>query len=402
MRNFWLVAKNEYLRTVGRRAFLALTLGVPVLVAIMIGAMALIVQMSERDEPIGFVDQAGVVDASLHATLPDANERVQIREFPDLESGRAAVERGEIQALFVFPPGYPASLETELYYQQRPPGNNAWEDLDDLVRASMLASLPAETRERLLEGPQVTVHDLASGRTFDEGRIVDFLLPFAATFLFLFATMSASGYLLSVVSTEKENRTMEVMITTVTPMQLIGGKTLGLLAATLTQLLVYLVTAVLAVLIAARFVPELQGMQVPWTYLGIVALFFLPAYALLAGIMIAIGAAVTELQQGQQVAGLLNLLFVAPLFMMPLFLENPQHPAIVAATLFPTTSFLTVALRWGWGTVPAWQLVAGWVILVASALLAVWAAARVVRVGMLRYGQPMSVKGMVAAVRRGW
>src|SRR5690606_21147133 len=99
MRNFWLVAKNEYLRTVGRRAFLALTLGVPVLVAIMIGAMALIVQTGERDEPIGFVDQAGVVDASLHATLPDANERVQIREFPDLESGRAAVERGEIQGL---------------------------------------------------------------------------------------------------------------------------------------------------------------------------------------------------------------------------------------------------------------------------------------------------------------
>jgi ABC-2 type transport system permease protein len=402
MRNFWLVAKKEYQRTVVRRAFVAVTLGVPVFIALMIGAIAFVAQMGERDEPIGYVDQAGILDVSLHASLPDADERVQIRAFADVEGGRAAVERGEIQALFVFPPGYPESLQTELYYRQTPPGNNAWEDLDDLVRLSMVSSLPAESRQRLLEGPLVTLHDVGTGRSFSQDQIVDFILPYAAALLFVFATMTASGYLLGVVSTEKENRTMEVMITTVTPGQLIGGKTLGLLAATLTQLLVYLLTAVVAVVVAARFVPELQQVQMPWSYLGIVALFFLPAYALLAGLMIAIGAAVTDLQQGQQVAGLLNMVFVAPLFMLPLFFEEPSHPLVVLATLFPTTSFLSVALRWSMGTIPAWQLLAGWAILVASALLAVWAASRVVRVGMLRYGQPMSVKGLVAAVRRGW
>ncbi len=402
MRNFWLVAKNEYLRTVGRRAFLAVTLGVPILVALMIGAIAVVVQMGERDEPIGYVDQAGVLDAGLRASLPDAGERVQIRPFADVESGRAAVERGEIQALFVFPPGYPESLQTELYYRQRPPGNSAWEDLDDLVRLSMVSSLPAEARQRLLQGSRVTVHDLSSGRTFSEDQVADLIMPFAASMLLLFATMTASGYLLGVVSTEKENRTMEVMLTTLTPGQLIGGKTLGLLAATLTQLLVYLLTAAVAVVVAARFVPELQQVRVPWGYLGIVAIFFLPTYALLAGIMIAIGAAATDLQQGQQVAGLLNLVFVAPLFILPLMLEDPSNPLVVFMTLFPTTSFLTVALRWGWGSIPAWQMLAAWGILVASALLAVWAASRVVRVGMLRYGQPLSLKGMAAAVRRGW
>jgi ABC-2 type transport system permease protein len=192
---------------------------------------------------------------------------------------------------------------------------------------------------------------------------------------------------------------MEVMVTSVTPSQLIAGKTVGLLGASLTQLAIYIVAAVIGVLLAAPSVPELQQATVPWSYLGLMALFFLPAYTLISGVMVSIGSAVTELQQGQQVAGLLNLLFVAPFFVLPLIITNPSHPLVIGFTLFPTTSFLTISLRWGMGTVPLWQLGLSWVLLVATALLSVWAAARIFRVGMLRYGQPLSLKNMVAAVR---
>ena len=67
-------------------------------------------------------------------------------------------------------------------------------------------------------------------------------------------------------------------------------------------------------------------------------------------------------------------------------------------TLFPTTAFLTISLRWGLGTIPLWQLGVSWVILVAATLVMTWVAARVFRAGMLRYGQPLSLKGVVAAV----
>jgi ABC-2 type transport system permease protein len=72
---------------------------------------------------------------------------------------------------------------------------------------------------------------------------------------------------------------------------------------------------------------------------------------------------------------------------------------MVFFTVFPTTSFLTIALRWGLGTVPLWQVGAGWVLLVATTILLIWAAARVFRAGMLRYGQPLSLKSAWAAVR---
>jgi ABC-2 type transport system permease protein len=399
MRNFWLIARHEYLKTVARRGFLILTLAIPLGMAALIAVGIAFESMGQNDQPLGYVDQPGILDPSLHGAMPDADERIQIREFPDQEAARAALERGEIQAFVLFPVDYPASLQTEIFYQEQAPSGDVLDDLDEFVRVNLLSSLPGDVQERLLEGPSVTVHDISSNRTFSQDDIVQVILPFVATFFFFFATMSSAGYMLGVVAGEKENRTVEVMLTTVTPGQLIGGKTAGLLAASLTQLAVYVVVAVIGVQVAGLYVPELQQVSVPWGYLGVIALFFLPSYALIAGVMVAIGAAVTEVQQGQQVAGILNLFFVVPLFILPVLFSDPGSPLVVFFTLFPTTAFLTISLRWGLGTVALWQLGISWVLLVATAAAAVWAAARVFRAGMLRYGQPLSFRGVVAAVR---
>ena len=203
------------------------------------------------------------------------------------------------------------------------------------------------------------------------------------------------------VAGEKENRTIEIMVTSVTPGQLMGGKTLGLLAAALTQLSIYVVAAVVGLAVAAPYVPELQRVVVPWDYLGLMALFFFPTYVLISAVMVAIGGAVTELQQGQQLAGLLNLVFMLPVLLISILFENPGHPIMVFFTFFPPTSFLTVSLRWGLGTVPMWQIGLGWVLLVTAAVSMVWAAARVFRAGMLHYGQALNLKAALAAVRGG-
>jgi ABC-2 type transport system permease protein len=383
-----------------RRAFLLLTLAIPMGMAALIGLVILVETSGESDLPMGYVDPDGLFDASLHPTGARDEDRSAIRAFASHEAALAALERGEIQAFFVFPPDYPQSLRTDLYYLEEPPSEDAWRDLDDFVRSNLVSSLPDDVGRRLLEGSDMVVRDTVSGREFSESTIINVILPFIATFFFFFATMASAGYMLGVVASEKENRTMEVMVTSVTPGQLIGGKTVGLLAASVTQLAIYVVAAVVGLQLAAPHVPELQAAVVPWAYLGVMALFFFPAYALMAAVMIAIGSAVTELQQGQQVAGLLNLLFMLPLFLLPLIFENPNHPAVIFFTLFPTTSFLTISLRWGLGTVPVWQLGVSWTLLVAAMVSMVWVAARVFRVGMLRYGQSLSLRSIITAVRR--
>jgi ABC-2 type transport system permease protein len=398
MYNLWLVAVHEYRLTVFKRAFALVTLAIPLGMAALIALVILVETSGESNLPIGYIDHAGILETAQHASLPDADESVEVREFPDREVALAALENEEIQAFFVFPPDYLDTLHTDLYYLEDPPGDS-WGEFDNFVRINLLTAFPEEVQIRLFEGPSPSVHDIVSNREFSERSIINVILPFVASFFFFIATMSASGYMLQVIASEKENRTLEIMITSVTPEQLIIGKTLGLLAAALTQLAIYVTAAVIGLIIASSRVEALQQVEVPWTYLGVMTLFFFPSYALIAAVMVAIGGAVTKVQEGQQVAGILNLFFMLPLFLMMLIFENPSHPLIVFLSIFPTTAFLTISLRWGLGTVPFWQIGVSWVLLVATTIFMAWAAARIFRAGMLRYGQPLSLKRVVSVLR---
>lgn len=308
MGNYWLIARHEYRRTVLKRRFLFITLAIPLAMAVLIGIVVAVELSGQSTLPIGYVDQVGILDPGLAGMALEEDE-IEIRAYSDEDTAMAALEAEQIQAFFILPPGYPASLETELYYLETPPTGEAWRAFDDFIRLNLTDSLPDDIQARLLDGPSVIVEDLENGRTFSEENIINILIPIFASFFFLFATMSAGGYMLQVVADEKENRTMEVMLTSVTSGQMIGGKVAGLLAAALTQLAIYVLAGVLGVVFAARYVEFLQAAVVPWGYIGIMALFFFPAYGLLAAVMVAIGSAVTELQEAQQIAGFLNLFF---------------------------------------------------------------------------------------------
>lgn len=399
MRNLWLTARYEFLKRVRTRSFLLSTLGVPALIIVvgLVGALA--ASAGESDLPVGYVDHAGLLDPSLYAEphLDEMEDRLELIAYDDEEEARAALEAGAIQGYYVLPADYPQNMQIEAYYLEEMPEG---EDFADFVRVNLLArsDLPAGTRSWLLEGPDLTVRDLKSGREMNADAAGNVILTLIGGFFFFFAVMGSAGFLVQVVADEKENRTMEMLITSMSPFQLIAGKALGLIGVALTQIVLWAVSIILVIVVAARFVDFLAALTVPWSFLIVFALYFLPAYGLIAGIMIAIGSVVTEVQQGQQISGVLNLLFIAPFFVIPLVFSNPNSPILVFLTLFPTTSFMTVALRWGLG-MPAWQVIASWLILATTAALSIWFASRIFRRGMLRYGQRMELREVIAALR---
>jgi ABC-2 type transport system permease protein len=401
MRKVWHVAKHEYLTRVRRRSFLIGTLAVPLLIVVVM-AISILVSIGGSDtRPVGYVDRAGVLSPEVQISTAGEERSIAFRAFEDQDAARAALESGDIQAFFVLSSDYPQSGEMSLYYWEDAPGEVVWEQWDDFVRANLVSDLAPSVRQRALEGPSLTVRSADGRREFNSKNWMNFVLPIAVGIFFMIAVMSSSGYLLQAVTTEKENRTIEVMITSLSPEQLVGGKALGLMAVSLTQIGIWALAVVVGLIVGAQFLEPLRRASVPWQMLGITVLYFFPAYALVAGLMVAIGSAVTETRQGQQIAGILNLMFSAPFFFVALIIANPNSPVLVALTLFPTTAFVMIVMRWSLALVPLWQMVLSWVLLIISAGLSVWAAARILRVGMLSYGQRLSLRAVWRAVRAG-
>ncbi len=399
MHNFWVVVKNEYRKHVTSPAFLITTIGLPLLIVGFLAAFILIAIRSGVEKPLGYVDQSGLFRGEGVQIPGVGKPDIEIREYSDETAARKALESGQIVADYLIPADYVQTRKASLYYWDKPPAEQVQGDFRLYMRTHLAAGLPTEAQARLIEGANVVIRAIDGSREFGESTLINVAVPFIAGMIFMFAVLNSAGKLLQVVTDEKENRTMEILMTSLTPGQFIGGKALGLILVSLTQLSLYLALIVAGILIGAHYWQPLQAAKIPWDFILLVFLFFLPAFTLVGGVMTAIGGIASELSQGQQIAGLINLLFIFPFFVIAVLITNPNSPILVVLTLFPTTSFLMIALRWCLVVVPFWQIAAAWVLLVASGLFSVWASARIFRLGMLSYGQRLTMDMVMGALK---
>lgn len=402
MSEFWLIAKSEYRMLVGRRSFYFGTLGVPLLIAVIIALSIFFSTRGEQDDaPLGYVDLAGVL---VHQVGRDAYAEpgdVELVAFADENAARTALEEGDIQAYYLLPTDYLQSRRVQLNYWDDKPSSDVQQMFDRYIRANLLAGQPQAVQRRILNGIELSIRSADGKREAGEEDFLNFFLPFGVGMFFFFIVMTSSGYLLQAVTTEKENRMGEVMFTSVSPVQLVGGKILGLMGVAFTQMAIWISALLIGVTIASRYVDFMGGLHVPWAFGLLLLVFFTATFAIIAGIMTTLGSMVTELQQGQQIAGLINMLFAIPFFFMVLIFTDPDSPILVGLTLFPTTAFMTIAMRWGVTDIPTWQLIVSWLSVAGTAFLCIYVASRVFRLGMLRYGQPISLRRLLGIVRTG-
>jgi ABC-2 type transport system permease protein len=95
------------------------------------------------------------------------------------------------------------------------------------------------------------------------------------------------------------------------------------------------------------------------------------------------------------------MMFTLPFFFVVVFFTAPNSTLATLLTLFPTTSFLTIIMRWSMTSIPAWELIVAWLLITVSAVFMVWTASRIFRLGMLRYGQRVDLRSALRAIRSG-
>jgi ABC-2 type transport system permease protein len=383
MRKILRVMYFEYVRHVFRKRFLLSLFSLPLFIGVMALVVLLLVRSEINFKPIGYVDLAGVLPNSAGDYQGGL---VDLLQFETQDQADLALRAGQIQAYYVLDSDYLESRQAKLVAIDQP-SNAATDQFAYFVRENLLAEYPEEIVRRLIEGNQLILRTADGSRQFAQGDWLGFMLPFMVGFIFLAAVFATSGYLLQAVVEEKENRTMEMLVTTISPAQLMSGKILGIIAVGWTQLFVWIVMALVLLVIASLFVGFPGINSITFGYIVLAVGIFVPAFVMLSALMVAVGATLTDAQEAQQVTSIFTLPLFIPFWFVFQLIGHPNGPVAVGLSLFPLTAPITLAIRAGFTTIPPWQIGLSLGFLIIGAGLAVWLAGRAFRLGMLRYGQ---------------
>ncbi len=391
-----LVARHEFLTNVRRKGFLFATIGVPALtIGLLLLVMFVIVEFASNDDigTVGYVDQSGLfADA-------DAGDSALVA-LPDIQAAEAAFEARAVSAYFVIAPDYLQTGRVQAFTRSGLP-EGVQGEFNRFLATHLSAGVSGQTAERLLDPVTLSLHILDSGRTMGEDAVVVvFILPLLFMMIFMIALQSAGSYLISGVVEEKSNRIMEILITSITPGELLRGKILGLGLLALLQVSIWVAAAVIGLQLG-QGLPALSGVALPADLVILSFAYFILAFFLNAAIMAAIGAVVTTEQESRQISGLFSFLLVIPIFFLTNMITDPNGPIPIALTLIPFTAPVAGILRMGISSVPLEQIVLSMVILAATAVAAAWVGGRIFGWSLLMYGKRPSLRAIIRAVRRG-
>ena len=402
MNKLWRITTYEYLRHVLRRRFLFALLSMPAVVVIMALVILLLIRIETDTTPVGYVDHSGLLADPLPPPPPDPpGKPVPFIAFQTEEEAEAALKAEEIQAYYVLSADYLATSQAELVFLKEP-GDPAQEQFETFLLVNLLRDQPEPVARRVVEGTHVTVQSADGQRKMAEDDFMAFLIPFVGGLVLVIAIFTSSGYLMQAVVGEKENRTVEILLTSVSPWQLMIGKVVGIIGVGLTQLLVWGAVGLLALFLGRDYfrLDWLQNTQFPLGPMMLTALIMAPAFVMIAALMAAVGATVTEAREGQQVAGLFTLPVMVPYWLTYQIMTNPNGPLAIGLSFFPLTAPVALSLRLGFAIIPRWQLLAIFVELVLAALGALWLAGYTFRLGMPRYGKRLTLREIITSFRR--
>ncbi|MFY1110897.1 MAG: ABC transporter permease [Methanosarcinaceae archaeon] len=405
------VARHEFLKTVKRKEFLFMTFIFPVFLAGITLVPALLAGMTpSEDQSVGYVDMTGSFDFPGEVTnggfavgpFGEKSSTIEFVRYEDNPEASRALRAGDISSYIVIPEDFLEAGVIELYVSEKGvpvPRVNLAADLSDIVVTSLLQDEVDETVLRRVKDPvNIKLFDIGEGGETSEQGVADILgdlgLPFLTAFLLFFSIFSSSGYLLRGVSEEKENRVIEVLLSSATPTEILTGKVLGLGAVGLLQIVVW----ISAVALGASYALPLS-LDPFLLFLAVV--YFLFGYLLFASLMAAVGALASSLQESQQIAGIFTFAAAAPLIFMQLLLTKPDSPLAVSLSLFPFTSPVAMLVRIGATEVPFYQVAASLFILMLSIHGVIIFSSRLFRAYLLMYGKRPAVREILRNMRGG-
>lgn len=406
------VARFEFLAVVKRWSYLIATFGLPLFLALVSGTVLgvqtyFLTQRAEESSAFGLVDEAGVLDRSVFEEREGAqvwsNAGSDLVLYDDEDVATRELESGRLRALYVVDEGYLRTGEVRAIQSEKTPllsmrGTQVEPLLRSLLRKSLVDGRLGEEVEERIISPAIFVRarlgpDGVDVSDVDEALdlLVRTTIPLFLGVLLLTALLSASGYLVQTVATDKESKIVEVLLSSVTPEEILAGKLFGLGAAGLVQFAAWTSMVVFVALSASAALAAV--VSVPWLALAISPLLFVLGYLFLGSLMLATAALGANAAESQKLTMGWAMLAILPLMVLVILLEDPNGILGQVMTWIPFTSPLTVIIRLSVepSGVAWWEVSGAIAVLLVSIWVAIRVGARLFRVGFLLTGSRPSL-----------
>jgi ABC-2 type transport system permease protein len=356
---------------------------------------------------------ANVPGGNLAPAKPSVVESVQPARLAEAESVATRLVMKNLTQGYLVLDSATLSRHSARYAGRNASSIGETDIIEAAVRQSLLESgLQAAGLDAARIGEITRVKVTMTSEKIDErGRggsgLVSFIFGLVIAFLLYMMIMLYGQNVLRGVLEEKMTRVAEVVMSSVKPDILLAGKVIGIGAVGLTQQVVWFGSAGVfiaygAVMAKAMGMPEMKNVTLPTVSLplaGALILFFLLGYTLYSAMFAAVGAMVGTQEEAQQAAQPVIMLLIASIILVQPILLSPSGKLAVVMSLIPFTSPVIMPLRMSVAQVPSLEIVGSLVGLALACWAAIWASARIYRVGLLMTGKRPSLKELARWIK---
>ena len=413
MRNVFLIIKHEISTTLRRRSFWLTTLLLPaVILALSFGSQALarssaatggsnplLGGFTSAGKPIGYVDLAGLIDQTPEPPKDNLlGQTGPLQKYSTEATAQAALDNKEISKYYLVPADFIQSGNL-IVVDSNFSAFNSLDNNNYFEYALRLNLVKDANLAQILDDPtaKVKTQGLAPQGVKQDGGSGSLGVPFAVLMIFYVVITMTGSFMLQSVSKEKENRTIEVLLLSLRPRDLMLGKILGLGVVALLQIVVW---GGAMLVFGGVSLNGLSALGLPDGFFLWALLYFVLGYLVYASLLGALGALAPSAREGAQFTFFVMLPLFIPLMLNSALIETPNGGLTTFLSLFPLTSPVTMITRLAAGNVPIEQLLLGLVLLAVTTYGIIVFAARFFRADTLLSFNALNFKRIMQEIRR--
>jgi len=398
MHNLGTVFKFETIRVLKKPTFWLMALGFPLMMAALYGivfwsqitTMQAAKELEKQEFSLAVTDDSKLV-------RPELLMAAKTKTVESKEAGINEVKNGKIDAYIYFPKDI-SKQKVEVYgkdvglFQ-----NGKYGAVAQSLLSQSVASTVSQSQVSILQNKvQVSSTTYLDGK--EHGGINEMIAPGLFLVIFFMLITFFGNQMLTSSTEEKENRTVEMLLTMVKTDTLITGKILSLMVLALIQMLVIILP------VAAGYLAFGSKLQLPNMDLsllvfdpvriGLALVIFLASFMMFTGMLVTLGAMMPTAKEANQWFGLVIMLIFGPFYGITAFVSFPDSPFVKFLSLFPFTAPIPLLLRNAVGNLPAWEGLLGVALLILAAVFVLWLAVRVFRYGAMSYDSKLSLSAL--------